>query len=69
VRLFSLQVQGCTVDLSCAGVGKYCLKKRLCPKHLRADAVKVTGQGDSLFRFCQQCGKLELLSRFECNKR
>jgi hypothetical protein len=31
--------------------------------------VHCEGQGDALFRFCQQCGKLELLSRFEANKR
>jgi hypothetical protein len=36
---------------------------------MQAEAVQCEGQGDSLFRFCQQCGKLELLSRFEGNKR
>jgi hypothetical protein len=64
-----LQVQGCTADLSSAGVSKYCLKKRLCAKHLRADSVKIDGKGDSMFRFCQQCGKLEPLSCFEGDKR
>ncbi|KAF6262143.1 hypothetical protein COO60DRAFT_675428 [Scenedesmus sp. NREL 46B-D3] len=63
------KVQGCTADLSGTGSSKYCLKKRLCPKHLRADSLKVDGQGDSLFRFCQQCGKLELLTCFEGDKR
>jgi hypothetical protein len=63
------QVQGCTADLSAAGVGKYCFKKRLCAKHLRADSLRIDGKGDSVFRFCQQCGKLELLACFEADKR
>uniref|UniRef100_A0A383WI73 SBP-type domain-containing protein n=1 Tax=Tetradesmus obliquus TaxID=3088 RepID=A0A383WI73_TETOB len=43
---------------------RYNLKKRLCPQHLKADAVQVEGCGQQLFRFCQQCGKLEDLARF-----
>jgi hypothetical protein len=31
---------------------------------LQADAVQVEGCGEQLFRFCQQCGKLELLAKF-----
>ncbi|WIA32586.1 hypothetical protein OEZ86_003392 [Tetradesmus obliquus] len=66
-KLSTCKAQGCNMDLSDAG--KYCLKKRLCPRHLRADALRLTDQGEALFRFCQQCGKLEPLARFEGNKR
>jgi hypothetical protein len=36
---------------------------------LQAEAVLCEGQGDSLFRFCQQCGKLEPLNCFDSDKR
>jgi hypothetical protein len=35
----------------------------------QADAVLCEGQGDGLFRFCQQCGKLEPLPHFDSDKR
>ncbi|WIA14962.1 hypothetical protein OEZ85_001673 [Tetradesmus obliquus] len=54
----------CAVDLH--GLGRpYCLKKGLCPEHLKANAVRLKGGGDQLWRFCQQCGKLEPLSCFK----
>ncbi|WIA12604.1 hypothetical protein OEZ85_006261 [Tetradesmus obliquus] len=57
------KVVGCCVDLQQLNM-RYNLKKRLCPQHLKADAVQVEGCGQQLFRFCQQCGKLEDLARF-----
>lgn len=35
----------------------------------QAEAVQRRGYGEQMFRFCQQCGKLELLARFEGTKR
>ncbi|WIA32766.1 hypothetical protein OEZ86_005950 [Tetradesmus obliquus] len=62
------QVVGCCVDLQQLNM-RYNLKKRLCPQHLKADAVQVEGCGQQLFRFCQQCGKLEDLARFAGTRR
>ncbi|WIA12429.1 hypothetical protein OEZ85_012467 [Tetradesmus obliquus] len=50
-KLSTCKAQGCTADLSDAG--KYCLKKRLCPRHLRADTLRLTDQGETLFRSCR----------------
>ncbi|KAF8073175.1 LG1 [Scenedesmus sp. PABB004] len=61
-------VVGCEVDL--ASLGKpYNLKKHICPAHVRAPAVHCGGSAHRLWRFCQQCGRLEPLTSFEGNKR
>uniref|UniRef100_A0A383VD00 SBP-type domain-containing protein n=1 Tax=Tetradesmus obliquus TaxID=3088 RepID=A0A383VD00_TETOB len=62
-------VEGCTVDLSGPDVKPYCWKRQLCMEHMRAQAVRRKGCGNTLFRFCQQCGKLEQLARFQGQKR
>lgn len=36
---------------------------------LQADAIAIKGAGPGLFRYCQQCGKVEPLSRFQAGKR
>ncbi|WIA29716.1 hypothetical protein OEZ86_012196 [Tetradesmus obliquus] len=57
---------GCTVqDLG----GSYCRKKRLCEAHMKADAIEAPECGPGMWRYCQQCGKLEQLHRFEGTKR
>ncbi|WIA29480.1 hypothetical protein OEZ86_011981 [Tetradesmus obliquus] len=61
-------VEGCTVDLSGPDVKPYCWKRQLCMEHMRAQAVRRKGCGNTLFRFCQQCGKLEQLARFQGQK-
>ncbi|WIA29506.1 hypothetical protein OEZ86_012007 [Tetradesmus obliquus] len=58
------RVVGCCVDLSALGK-PYCLKRRVCPEHLKAAAVQCKGAGAQLWRFCQQCGRMEPLQRFE----
>eukprot|EP00775_Hariotina_reticulata_P005158 gene5158-5396_t len=51
------------------GAGTVC-KQRLCHEHIRADAVQRVGYPDNqLWRYCFQCGKLELLSSFDGDKR
>lgn len=62
-----MQALGCNVDLS--KCKSYCLKKRLCPEHLTAQALLKRGGGKELWRFCQQCGKLEPLALFDGIKR
>jgi hypothetical protein len=47
-----LQVAECDVDLRMTKA--YSIKKRLCPDHLQAQAVKRRGSGNSWWRFCQQ---------------
>jgi hypothetical protein len=47
-----LQVVDCDVDLRMTKA--YSIKKRLCPDHLQAQAVKRRGSGNSWWRFCQQ---------------
>lgn len=59
-----LQVYGCTEVL----VKSYCLKKRACTAHMQAEAVQLTAE-DKLYRFCQQCGKFEHVSKFDNKKR
>ncbi|WIA19331.1 hypothetical protein OEZ85_003963 [Tetradesmus obliquus] len=61
------QVEGCSTDLLQEGKA-YCVKRRLCNAHMRADQVTCRDR-EGLWRFCFQCGKLEPLSRFEGNKR
>ncbi|WIA29713.1 hypothetical protein OEZ86_012193 [Tetradesmus obliquus] len=62
------QAEGCTEDL--VALGKpYFLKKKICEQHMRAEEVHKAGCGDSLWRFCQQCGRLEPLSNFDGTKR
>jgi hypothetical protein len=36
---------------------------------LQAESLMVEGSGDELYRFCQQCGKLEPLSSFQGGRR
>ncbi|KAF8058887.1 P4H3 [Scenedesmus sp. PABB004] len=62
------QVVGCTVNVAAEGKA-YCLKKRLCPEHMRAEAIVRKGYGDEQWRFCFQCGKLEPVSSFDGTKR
>ncbi|KAF8061148.1 SPL1 [Scenedesmus sp. PABB004] len=59
---------GCCVDLTALS-NPYCVKKNVCPEHLKAEAMQIKGGGDKLWRFCQQCGKLEPLVRFAGDKR
>ncbi|WIA44158.1 hypothetical protein OEZ86_010493 [Tetradesmus obliquus] len=61
------QVVGCSFDLTAYG-RRYHSKKRLCPEHLKAEAVQLCDT-EGLFRFCQQCGKLERLEAFAGTKR
>lgn len=49
---FRPQVQGCKVDLVRLGKA-YCLKKKLCQKHLKADSIQRRNVEGS-WRFCQQ---------------
>uniref|UniRef100_A0A383W517 SBP-type domain-containing protein n=1 Tax=Tetradesmus obliquus TaxID=3088 RepID=A0A383W517_TETOB len=58
------KVVGCCVDLSALGK-PYCLKRRVCPEHLKAAAVQCKGAGAQMWRFCQQCGRMEPLQCFE----
>uniref|UniRef100_A0A383VLL0 SBP-type domain-containing protein n=1 Tax=Tetradesmus obliquus TaxID=3088 RepID=A0A383VLL0_TETOB len=62
------KVLGCDaiIDERCS---KYQQKKRVCAEHLQADAVRCKRGGNELYRFCQQCGKLEQLNRFQGKKR
>ncbi|WIA44611.1 hypothetical protein OEZ86_007329 [Tetradesmus obliquus] len=46
---------GCSVDLR-ALQKPYCLKKGLCPTHIKAPSLHVKGIPGTLYRFCQQCG-------------
>lgn len=48
----AVQVAECTVDLR--QTKPYCIKKRLCPEHLNAQAVKRRGSNHGWWRFCQQ---------------
>lgn len=59
------QVLGCQVRLT----KSYCIKKRACTTHLQADAVQLSADDTNLWRFCQQCGKFEVLSKFDDGKR
>lgn len=60
------QVVGCCEQL----VKQYEKKKQCCRRHLQADAVLRRGcEPGQLWRFCQQCGKLEPLELFEGLKR
>jgi hypothetical protein len=36
---------------------------------VQADAIRIKGAGPELFRYCQQCGKVEPLNRFQAGKR
>ncbi|WIA35142.1 hypothetical protein OEZ86_003619 [Tetradesmus obliquus] len=58
------KASGCCADLRSLGK-PYCLKKGLCPEHMKTDALRLKGGGDQLWRYCQQCGKLEPLSCFK----
>jgi hypothetical protein len=55
-----LQVLHCTEQL----VKSYCLKKKACTAHMQAPAVKLSADDPTQYRFCQQCGKFECLSKF-----
>eukprot|EP00775_Hariotina_reticulata_P003717 gene3717-3979_t len=62
------QVQGCNTDL--AAVNKlYCIKKRVCPEHMKSLSVVLVGGGPGAQRYCHQCGKFELLTMFDGTKR
>lgn len=55
------QVPGCTADLETTGK-PYCSVKRICPEHMKADAIPCSS---GLMRYCQQCGVLEPLALFD----
>ncbi|WIA14961.1 hypothetical protein OEZ85_001672 [Tetradesmus obliquus] len=69
------KASGCCADLRSLGnisqalghraLKPYCLKKGLCPEHMKTDALRLKDGGDQLWRYCQQCGKLEPLSCFK----
>ncbi|WIA31369.1 hypothetical protein OEZ86_002269 [Tetradesmus obliquus] len=59
------QVPGCTADLETTGK-PYCSVKRICPEHMKADAIPCSS---GLMRYCQQCGVLEPLALFDDIKR
>ncbi|WIA32374.1 hypothetical protein OEZ86_003206 [Tetradesmus obliquus] len=61
------QVKGCAVDLAKLGKAYY-LRKRACPRHLKAPEVLLEGC-DEPMRFCHQCGKFESVAAFEGLKR
>ncbi|WIA23642.1 hypothetical protein OEZ85_000347 [Tetradesmus obliquus] len=61
------QAKGCSVDLDRLGKA-YHSKKRLCEDHMRSESIEKRN-GEGLWRFCQQCGKLEPLAAFDSNKR
>lgn len=62
-----MQVLGCGQLLT--GGKTYCIKKRTCTAHIQAEAVLLSDDASSLYRFCQQCGKFEALNKFDGNKR
>jgi len=47
----------------------YCIRRRLCQEHLAAEQVQKRNGDSTLWRFCQQCGKLEPLDRFQGKRR
>ncbi|WIA31239.1 hypothetical protein OEZ86_001237 [Tetradesmus obliquus] len=57
------QAAGCSVDVATLGT-TYNAKKTICGVHMRAASMCCRGKGDALFRYCQQCGKLEQLELF-----
>lgn len=62
------QAVGCRVNL--AALGKpYCLMRRICPEHMKADVVQCGGANAGAYRYCQQCGRLEPLCMFDGLKR
>jgi hypothetical protein len=52
--------------LNCAEqlVQTYCLKKKACTEHMQALQVRLAAGDPVLYRFCQQCGKFEDVSKF-----
>ncbi|WIA14963.1 hypothetical protein OEZ85_001674 [Tetradesmus obliquus] len=62
------KVVGCSVDLFALNK-PYCLKRGVCPQHLKAESVRCKGAGEQLWRFCQQCGKMERLQQFQGKNR
>eukprot|EP00775_Hariotina_reticulata_P011591 gene11591-11735_t len=61
------KVLHCQVDVSVEGK-PYCVKRKCCGQHLKANAVMRKGY-DGLWRFCFQCGKFEPLELFSGNHR
>jgi hypothetical protein len=62
-----VQVLGCGVLLT--GGKTYCIKKRTCTAHVQAESVMLSDDDTTAYRFCQQCGKFESLSKFDGTKR
>ncbi|WIA32404.1 hypothetical protein OEZ86_003231 [Tetradesmus obliquus] len=62
-KTMQCQAVGCSADLRIDG--KYCMKRRLCREHLKAISLLRKRHGPDLWRFCQQCGKLERLDAFD----
>lgn len=58
---------GC--DVALASQPRYCQQRGLCTQHMKADAIHKKDQEGQLWRFCQQCGKLEKLEAFDGHKR
>eukprot|EP00775_Hariotina_reticulata_P004317 gene4317-4570_t len=61
------QALGCEADLLQCKV--YCIRKRLCQQHLTASQMRKRSGEPTLWRFCQQCGKLEPLDCFDGKRR
>lgn len=56
------KVRGCQAEM--LSEKRYCQKKKVCSEHMQADDVYKTG--DSVpWRFCFQCGKLQVLTAFD----
>lgn len=58
------QVKECQVPLD--DMKEYHQRYRICPDHLKADSVVIDR---NKYRFCQQCGRFEMLSEFDDDKR
>lgn len=58
---------GCGQDLT--GSKTYCIKKRACVPHMQAESVVLSETDPTPYRFCQQCGKFELVEKFDGTKR
>ncbi|KAF8073215.1 SPL8 [Scenedesmus sp. PABB004] len=66
-RRHRCRAAGCAADLAAAG-GAYSARKRLCPVHLKAAAMRCRDAA-GLWRFCQQHGRLEPLESFDGHRR
>lgn len=61
---YSCQVPGCSQSLN--SLREYYKRYKICAHHMELYCLKVDGQ---YIRFCQQCGRFQLLSEFDGEKR